>query len=138
MKPILFILILVNLLNAKMYIYSFETKSLFSVELPSKVEKKLKLNARYSMGVRNAAHDFDLQGQVFKNRIVKVNMSNLKVYSVKNNKQYNIKVKSFKAITKVSLNNKYIGKVKWNSVSQLNSALTQLAKNHLITGALKK
>lgn len=138
MRIFLLLFIFLNVLNAKIYIYSLKTKSTFSLELPTKVEKKIKLNASYGLGVNIAEHKFDLKGHIFKNNIIKINISNLKVYSVEKNREFNIKVKEYSAITEVNLDDKLIGKIKWSSLSELNNGLTQLSKKYALIKDLKK
>jgi len=115
-------------MDAKMHFYTLKTKSNFLLEFPTKKVKNIELSANYSLGVNNALHHFDFQGYIFKNKEIKINIANLKVYATKNDRLYNIKIKKYSAVTEVNLNNKYLGKIQWNTIAQLNKGLSKLSK----------
>jgi len=113
-----------------MNFYTLETSSEFLMELPSKNIKKVELNSKYGLGVNSNIYNFDFNGLIFKNKDLRINIANLKVYAAKSEKIYNIKVEKYTATTKVNLNNKFIGEFKWSNINELNKGLTNLTKNH--------
>ena len=119
-----------NLLNAKMNFYSLDTSSEFTMELPSKTLKKIELNSKYAIGVNSDAYNFNFNGLIFKNKDIKINIANLKVYAAKSEKLYKVRIQKYLATTKVNLNNKYIGEFQWSNINELNKGLTTLTKSY--------
>jgi len=130
MKFILALMIMLSSLGAKMNFYTLESTSEFSMQLPSKNIKKIELNSKYGLGVNSNVYNFDFNGLIFKNKDFKINIGNLKVYAVKSDKVYKVKVQKYTARTKVNLNNKFIGEFQWSNISELNKGLTNLTKNY--------
>ena len=129
MKILLFLILILNLVDAKMHVYSLKTKSEFLLEFPSKKLKKLNLYGTYGLGVNDLSHKFDFRGYIFKNRDFRINISNLKVFAAKSEKIYKIKIKKYLAVTEVNLDNKLIGKIKWTNLDELNNGLNSLSTN---------
>ena len=75
MKIFLILIVLLNLLDAKMNFYSLNTSSEFTMELPSKTLKKIELNSRYAIGVNSDVYNFDFNGLIFKNKDIKININ---------------------------------------------------------------
>ncbi|NQY93737.1 MAG: hypothetical protein HRT43_06185 [Campylobacteraceae bacterium] len=130
MKIFLILIVLLNLLDAKMNFYSLNTSSEFTMELPSKTLKKIELNSRYAIGVNSDVYNFDFNGLIFKNKDIKINIANLKVYAAKSEKLYKVRIQKYLATTKVNLNNKYIGEFQWSNINELNKGLTKLTKSY--------
>ena len=130
MKIFLILIVLLNLLDAKMNFYSLNTSSEFTMELPSKTLKKIELNSRYAIGVNSDVYNFDFNGLIFKNKDIKINIANLKVYAAKSEKIYKVRIQKYLATTKVNLNNKYIGEFQWSNINELNKGLTKLTKSY--------
>ncbi len=130
MKLLLIILVFFNVLSAKMNFYTLNTTSEFVMELPSKTLRKIELSSQYGLGVNSEIYNFDFNGLIFKNNSLRINIANLKVYALKSDKLYKVKIQKYMATTKVNLNNKFIGKFQWSSIKELNKGLTQLTKNY--------
>ena len=130
MRLFLILIVFINLLDAKMNFYSLDTSSEFTMELPSKTLKKIELNSRYAIGVNSNVYNFDFSGLIFKNKDIKINIANLKVYALKSEKIYKVKIQKYLATTKVNLNNKYIGEFQWSNINELNKGLTKLTKSY--------
>ncbi len=128
MKLLLIIMALMSVLNGKMNFYTLSTTSEFLMELPSKTIKKVELKSQYGLGVNSEIYNFDFNGLIFKNNNMRINIANLKVYALKSDKLYKVKVQKYTATTKVNLNNKFVGEFQWSSIRELNSGLTQLTK----------
>jgi len=128
MKLLLIIMILITALNAKMNFYTLNTTSEFLMELPSKTIKKVELKSQYGLGVNSEVYNFDFNGLIFKNNNMRINIANLKVYALKSEKLYKVKVQKYTATTKVNLNNKFVGEFQWSSIKELNNGLIQLTK----------
>jgi len=128
MKLLLIIMALMSVLNGKMNFYTLSTTSEFLMELPSKTIKKVELKSQYGLGVNSEIYNFDFNGLIFKNNNMRINIANLKVYALKSEKLYKVKVQKYTATTKVNLNNKFVGEFQWTSIKELNSGLTQLTK----------
>ena len=128
MKLLLIIMALMSVLNGKMNFYTLSTTSEFLMELPSKTIKKVELKSQYGLGVNSEVYNFDFNGLIFKNNNMRINIANLKVYALKSEKLYKVKVQKYTATTKVNLNNKFVGEFQWTSIKELNSGLTQLTK----------
>jgi len=121
-------MVLMSVLNGKMNFYTLSTTSEFLMELPSKTIKKVELKSQYGLGVNSEVYNFDFNGLIFKNNNMRINIANLKVYALKSEKLYKVKVQKYTATTKVNLNNKFVGEFQWTSIKELNSGLTQLTK----------
>ncbi len=117
-----------SVLNGKMNFYTLSTTSEFLMELPSKTIKKVELKSQYGLGVNSEVYNFDFNGLIFKNNNMRINIANLKVYALKSEKLYKVKVQKYTATTKVNLNNKFVGEFQWTSIKELNSGLIQLTK----------
>ena len=130
MKIILALIMLLSFLDAKMNFYTLETTSEFSMQLPSNNIKKVELKSKYGLGVNSNVYNFDFNGLIFKNKDLRINIANLKVYAVKSEKVYKIKVQKYTARTKVNLNNKFIGEFQWSNINELNKGLTSLTKSY--------
>jgi len=128
MKLLLIIMALMSVLNGKMNFYTLSTTSEFLMELPSKTIKKVELKSQYGLGVNSEVYNFDFNGLIFKNNNMRINIANLKVYALKSEKLYKVKVQKYTATTKVNLNNKFVGEFQWTSIKELNSGLIQLTK----------
>ncbi len=128
MKLLLIIMVFMSVVNAKMNFYTLSTTSEFLMELPSKTIKKVELKSQYGLGVNSEIYNFDFNGLIFKNNNMRINIANLKVYALKSDKLYKVKVQKYTATTKVNLNNKFVGEFQWSSIRELNSGLTQLTK----------
>jgi len=121
-------MVFMSVVNAKMNFYTLSTTSEFLMELPSKTIKKVELKSQYGLGVNSEIYNFDFNGLIFKNNNMRINIANLKVYALKSDKLYKVKVQKYTATTKVNLNNKFVGEFQWSSIRELNSGLTQLTK----------
>jgi|GEM_PF-2694751 len=132
MKSIMILIFLFSLLDARMHIYSLETKSEFLLELANKKLKTVQLDSTYGLGTNSKELEFSFEGLFFKNKNLKINVATSRVLSSKTDKLFKVKIKKYVAVTEVKRDNVYLGTVRWSNIAELNKGLSNISKSTLI------